>query len=457
MSETQAPSLDDGDQSDSSARSDVTLKADAAFKAPARRDRTTANAASPQYRARSWRECFDERLELASRSHTGHAYTAYCSRGVQTEASGRAGTLIVCHHGAGSSALTFGPLAQALKLEGSTADLLAVDCRGHGRTTAFGIETDFSLKSLGNELIDALGSYIDRHYPQDSVLPDVLLIGHSMGGCVVADLAAREPGTTIARDAATAASTVTERPRRISVLGTCVLDVVEGSALESIRHMRRLVSTRPRSFASLDHAIDWHIRMGIPRSPVSARLSVPALFQARDDPVCGADIAAVEFIANLESTATFWESWYDDLSGKFLSPYRRPTVVDADPRRAVLGSDSGSGGGIYLDTSRAVPILILAGTDRLDTALTVAQMRGSFQLCLAPQHVAEPSLADPGPVSSADDVPVLDASTPAPARIPAAAAVGSPVGHFVHEDAPIWTARTIESILRRYGGSLKAL
>merc|ERR1719431_789809 len=63
---------------------------------------------------------------------------------------------------------------------------------------------------------------------------------------------------------------------------------------------------------------------------------------------CGATVTqGVRWAANLLDSAPHWEGWFSGLSDRFLS----------------LG---------------AAKLLLLAGVDRLDTALTVGQMQGKF-------------------------------------------------------------------------------
>lgn len=57
--------------------------------------------------------------------------------------------------------------------------------------------------------------------------------------------------------------------------------------------------------------------------------------------------------ADLASTRPFWTGWFTGLSKKFLSV-------------------------------KAAKLLLLAGTDRLDKVLTIAQMQGRYQLVVLP-------------------------------------------------------------------------
>ena len=42
-----------------------------------------------------------------------------------------------------------------------------------------------------------------------------------------------------------------------SLIGLAVIDVVEGTALEAITSMQSFLRGRPKSFKSLEHAIEW--------------------------------------------------------------------------------------------------------------------------------------------------------------------------------------------------------
>jgi protein phosphatase methylesterase 1 len=157
-------------------------------------------------------------------------------------------------------------------------------------------------------------------------LPPIMLVGHSLGGAVVTDLAfTGKLGT--------------------SILGYAVLDVVEGSAMDALQSMQTYLSTRPGGFASVESAIDWHMRSRTVRNSVSARTSVPALL-VHDDSVDAS--RPWRWRTNLAATQPFWEDWFVGLSKKFL----------------------GAKGG---------KMLLLAGTDRLDTELTIGQMQGMFE------------------------------------------------------------------------------
>lgn len=64
-----------------------------------------------------------------------------------------------------------------------------------------------------------------------------MLIGHSMGGAICVHVAAME---LVA-----------------SLIGCVVIDVVEGTAMESLASMQSFLRSRPKTFRSIPQAIEW--------------------------------------------------------------------------------------------------------------------------------------------------------------------------------------------------------
>ncbi|KAF2750636.1 protein phosphatase methylesterase [Sporormia fimetaria CBS 119925] len=247
--------------------------------------------------------------------------------------------LLILHHGAGSSALSFSLLAQSLHQHLPTAGILALDARNHGSVvwdSPSTPSTDFSLEALSDDLISIL--HLTQQYESWVSLPPLVLIGHSLGGAVITHVTSLTP---------------TPLP---SLLGYIVLDVVEGSAIEALSHMQTLLAHRPSSFSSVDEAIDWHIRSRTLRNPESARASVPSLLVIRKkdwNTGAGGQPGNWEWRTDLGATKPYWENWFRGMSGKFLA-------------------------------GRGAKMLILAGTDRLDKELMIGQMQGKFQLHVFP-------------------------------------------------------------------------
>ncbi|KZT19623.1 hypothetical protein NEOLEDRAFT_1183192 [Neolentinus lepideus HHB14362 ss-1] len=168
------------------------------------------------------------------------------------------GAVLVCHHGAGFSALSFACLAKEVQdMTGGKLGVLAVDARRHGKTVPMDGASDEDL-SIG-VLTDDLTELLKTVFPDAKAAPELLLVGHSMGGAVV----------------------VHACPQLIdagySVLGVVVLDVVEGTALEALPYMNQILNARPDGFDSIEEAVEWHIKANQIHNPTSARISVPAI------------------------------------------------------------------------------------------------------------------------------------------------------------------------------------
>ncbi|KAI4907428.1 hypothetical protein J4E90_009457 [Alternaria incomplexa] len=236
--------------------------------------------------------------------------------------------LVVLHHGAGSSAMSFALAAKEIRRAMPEIGILAVEARDHGSVVwnASGeVDNDLSIGQLSQDLVDMLS--LTKSKMNWKELPQIVLIGHSLGGAVVTDAANKGLLGN-------------------KLLGFGVLDVVEGSAMETLAHMHTYLASRPKSFPSLPAAIEWHIRSRTIRNPQSARASVPSLLLQNSD-------GRWAWRTELASTEPYWENWFTGMSGKFLS-------------------------------GKGAKLLLLAGTDRLDKELMIGQMQGKFQLQVFP-------------------------------------------------------------------------
>ena len=369
-----------------------------------------------------WTTYFERELFLPAPDGS-ITYHAYLTSPAPSSGPGKPpGPLFVTHHGAGSSGLSFAVLSAEIRKRLPSAGILSLDARGHGlTTTARGEEDapaaaeDLTLATLASDLLAILRlTRLAMHWP---ALPPLLLVGHSLGGAVVTEFASvllsslssqppaptpAPPPTTTPMSIATGATKATlpqrsppaagndpglsstqppppaspEDQPKIDLLGYAVLDVVEGSALDALQSMHAYLATRPAGFETLRDGVEWHVRSRTVRNAVSARASVPGLLVCAQSPESdseggagGAGVGggggqleeegqeAVEgkekggkpwrWRTDLARTQPFWEGWFGGLSGKFLR---------------------GRGG----------KMLLLAGTDRLDTELTIGQMQGWF-------------------------------------------------------------------------------
>lgn len=212
------------------------------------------------------------------------------------------------------------------------ARVVAMDLRGHGKSSTEN-ELDMSIETLCND-VQAVVKTMYGDSP-----PAIVLVGHSMGGSVAVHVA--------------------EKKMLPSLAGLVVVDVVEGTAMASLMHMQKILSNRMQYFPSLEKAIEWNVRGGSLRNIESARISIPGTVMYDDSQKC------YRHRARLEETEQYWRGWYQGLSDKFLS-------------------------------SPVPKLLLLAGTDRLDRALTIGQMQGKFQMIVVRHtgHVIQEDVPD---------------------------------------------------------------
>ncbi|KXG54502.1 Protein phosphatase methylesterase, eukaryotic [Penicillium griseofulvum] len=288
----------------------------------------------------TWTDFFDQELFLPEEVDNFHIiHHVYLTPPTES------GPLFVMHHGAGSSGLSFASCAEEIRKILPKAGILSLDARSHGRTVVTTLdsktddeapstaaaahsgfsgkaELDLSLDTLSRDLVHVI--YQTQTRMGWEILPDIILVGHSLGGAVITDVAKKgELGPKL--------------------LAYAVFDVVEGSAMDALQSMEKYLSTRPTRFPSLLSGIEWHTRSRTIRNTTSARVSVPSLLYEESEP--SDPSRPWVWRTNLSATKPFWENWFVGLSRKFLD-------------------------------ARGGKLLLLAGTDRLDKELMIGQMQG---------------------------------------------------------------------------------
>lgn len=266
-----------------------------------------------------WQGYFAEKLTLPAPDLSGRINAYY------TPPKSPSDALFIFHHGAGSSAMSFAALASALEVLNSNYGILAFDARFHGDTVSVADEAllDFSLQKLCADFTSSVQFVLsDRFYGASS--PDLVLVGHSMGGAVVAHTAQLLP----------------------NVIGLIVIDVVEGSAIDAVHSTQQSLHSRPESFPSLTAAVSWHLTSHTFKDAAVARISVPSLLRFKS----GTWLWKTDLLA----TQPYWNDWFTNLSETFLA-------------------------------ARCSKLLILAGTDRLDKELMIGHMQGIYQLSVIPE------------------------------------------------------------------------
>lgn len=342
------------------------------------------------------------------------------------------------HHGAGSSGLSFAACAGEIRKIIPKAGILSIDARDHGSTAVThasgedgdeGIELDLSLETLNRDLVFVVRETQTQMGWEN--LPDLVLVGHSLGGAVITDVARQgELGS--------------------KVLAYAVLDVVEGKPAFTSSHQAnykqrrtkiltartRIRHGRPPKHGNLSHdppislpihhfgnrmavsdqattpsTLIYLIKLSSTRSrtirnKTSARVSVPSLLY--EDPNSPDPTKPWIWRTNLSATKPFWENWFVGLSRKFLD-------------------------------ARGGKLLLLAGTDRLDKELMIGQMQGAY----TPPSYSSYLLRLLLKLCWVDDMLIsISAGKYQLQVLPEA-------GHFIQEDQPAKTAQILVDFYKR--------
>ncbi|KAG5561945.1 hypothetical protein RHGRI_004848 [Rhododendron griersonianum] len=282
-------------------------------------NRPPIQASSHKYSPIGWLGYFDQEddIHIPDSNDVFHLYKA-----------GSGGPVVFCLHGGGYCGLSFALAASKIK---EKARVVAMDLRGHGKSSTEN-ELDLSIETLCDDVVAVLNTmYGDTP-------PAIVLVGHSMGGSVAIQVAAKKALSSLS--------------------GLVVVDVVEGTAMASLIHMQKILSSRMQYFSTIEKAIEWSVRGGSLRNIESARVSIPGTLKYDDSKkwllylsyTAGRNGAALERLLWMGvGKARKGGSRYEGLSEKFLS-------------------------------CPAPKLLLLAGTDRLDRPLTIGQMQGKFQM-----------------------------------------------------------------------------
>uniref|UniRef100_A0A8C7LID2 Protein phosphatase methylesterase 1 n=1 Tax=Oncorhynchus kisutch TaxID=8019 RepID=A0A8C7LID2_ONCKI len=297
---------------------------------------------------------------------------------------GQHGPVLLLLHGGGHSALSWAVFT-AVIYNRINCRVVAMDLRAHGDTKVKNSD-DLSAETMAKDI----GKVVETLYGENP--PPIMMIGHSMGGAIAVHTAAANHVP--------------------SLLGLCVIDVVEGTAMDALNSMQNFLRSRPKTFKSVENAIEWSVKSGQIRNVESARVSMGGQVKKCEEPLNSPGVSKsisdgiieeeeeeeeegesnhkrkkeddqeketlYTWQIDLSKTEKYWEGWFSGLSALFLSC--------------------------------PVPkLLLLAGVDRLDKDLTIGQMQGKFQMQVLPQ-----------------------------------------CGHAVHEDAPEKVADALASFMVRH-------
>uniref|UniRef100_A0A4W6FKM5 Protein phosphatase methylesterase 1 n=1 Tax=Lates calcarifer TaxID=8187 RepID=A0A4W6FKM5_LATCA len=274
--------------------------------------------------------------------------------------SGSHGPVLLLLHGGGHSAV-FSSCYTNVNVFVSL--VVAMDLRAHGDTKVKNPE-DLSADTMAKDI----GKVVEALYGENP--PPIMIIGHSMGGAIAVHTASAN--------------------HLPSLLGLCVIDVVEGTAMDALNSMQNFLRSRPKTFKSLENAIEWSVKSGQIRNTESARVSMGGQVKKCEESTSSPGVSnsigegiieeeedeeaeeesnkkrmkeddqeikkesIFTWRVELSKTEKYWDGWFRGLSALFL-------------------------------TCPVPKLLLLAGVDRLDKDLTIGQMQGKFQMQVLPQ------------------------------------------------------------------------
>lgn len=321
----------------------------------------------------TWEKYFSEYRTIELNSNKFRVYV-----------SGTEGPVLVLLHGGGYSGLTWALFTDEI-MKKIQCKVLAIDLRGHGETETKD-DDDLSIDTMTNDIV----GIVDHLYGTSET---IIFIGHSMGGALA---------THCAHKMQTCA-------------GLVVIDVVEGTAMDSLSSMQTFLKNRPACFMSIEHAIQWCYRSSQTHNLDAARVSMPgqikntttgklASYELSENPnivpVPDAVIAGELAKQTVSGIATISEEEDEDGGQSCCQNPNLNKNADtsdmAPPKctyswRINLSKTEVHWKGwfqglseLFLNTP-APKLLLLANIGGLDTSLTVGQMQGKFQMVVLPR------------------------------------------------------------------------
>uniref|UniRef100_A0A8C5LZR9 Protein phosphatase methylesterase 1 n=1 Tax=Leptobrachium leishanense TaxID=445787 RepID=A0A8C5LZR9_9ANUR len=328
-----------------------------------------------------WSQYFESMEDIVVESETGKDISFF-----SPHIGSLLGPVLLLLHGGGHSALSWAVFT--VSTDPNTSCIITF-CKLSLCETKVRDTEDLSAETMARDI----GNVVEALY--GDLPPPIMLIGHSMGGAIAVH---------------TAVANLVP-----SLLGLCMIDVVEGTAMEALNSMQNFLRSRPKTFKSLENAIEWSVKSGQIRNLESARVSMAGQIKQCDEATNpDGSKAIVEGIIEEE------EEDEEENGGQTINKRKKEDDTETKKERPFtwrieLSKTEKYWDGWFRGLSNlflSCPIpkqLLLAGVDRLDKDLTIGQMQGKFQMQVLPQ-----------------------------------------CGHAVHEDAPDKVAEAVATFLVRH-------
>ncbi|XP_072315243.1 protein phosphatase methylesterase 1-like [Eucyclogobius newberryi] len=325
----------------------------------------------------SWTEYFDQMEDVS-------VGPADCRDVFRVYKAGSQGPLLVLLHGGGHSALSWAVFTAAVSRR-VTCRVLAMDLRGHGATSVRQ-NGDFSTLTMSSDVANVVRACYGE------TPPPVVLIGHGVGGAIAVHMAcdAHLPNTA----------------------GLVAIDVVEGSAMDALHSIQNFLKLRPKTFKSMEHAIEWSVKSGQIQNLESARVSMAGQIKRCDAEESDSLDSASELSSPVPDVVverneeildqTFPQSGGDENEKKEKEKEKKEKQKKEKEKespseeqnlykwRIDLSKSEKYWDGWFRGTSNLFlscnlpKLLLLAGVDRLDRDLTIGQMQGKFMMQVLP-------------------------------------------------------------------------
>ncbi|XP_055082414.1 protein phosphatase methylesterase 1 [Periophthalmus magnuspinnatus] len=301
----------------------------------------------------SWSQYFETMEDVEVENDNGKdIFRIYCS--------GAHGPVLLLLHGGGHSALSWAVFT-AVICSRIDCRVVAMDLRAHGDSKVRDPD-DLSAETMAKDV----GKVVESLYGDNP--PPIMIIGHSMGGAIAVH---------------TASANLIP-----SLIGLCVIDVVEGTAMDALNSMQNFLRSRPKTFKSLENAIEWSVKSGQIRNIESARVSMGGQVKKCEESCSSPGVSKSIGEGIIEEDEE--EEVAEETSKKRLKE-DDPEKEDVFTWRVELSKTEKYWDGWFRGLSAlfltcSVPkLLLLAGVDRLDKDLTIGQMQGKFQMQVLPQ------------------------------------------------------------------------